>query len=126
MKVRAPVMASRVRLGVVILKVTRGVGCSASEVSEDMVMPRGAGSVGALAVHTTTGCGSRRITARNRSKRGLVVEVAELGWIEGGAGGVSFHGDRGDGELVRNLFGVSVGPTVRIMRHVVEKELQDH
>lgn len=84
--------ASRVRLGVATLKVTSGVGCSVREVKEDMVMPLGTGAAAAAVVvaavvvadavdgedvvHTTTECGSRRITVRSCSGRESVSKAA--------------------------------------------------
>ncbi|ROW08920.1 hypothetical protein VMCG_02737 [Cytospora schulzeri] len=85
--------ASRVRLGVAMLKVMRGAGRSVREVKEDMVMPLGTMVVvvvlvavsvdeggeegeGDDEVHTTTECGSRRITVRSCSDRESVSKVA--------------------------------------------------
>lgn len=100
--------ASSVRLGVAMLNVTMGIGRRESEVKEDMVMPRGVGpcvsspgpgsgvDVGVdMAVHTTTECGRKRITARNCSGRGR--ESCGSGWIEGDVGAESVH----DGDVLR-------------------------
>ncbi|ROW15358.1 hypothetical protein VPNG_02374 [Cytospora leucostoma] len=99
LKRRACDTASRVRLGVAMLKVTRGAGWRVREVKEDIVMPLGTTAVAEVEaeeeepgldsgsesedvvgvvdvvmvveaeVHTTTECGRRRITVRSCSDR---------------------------------------------------------
>lgn len=71
-------MASRVRLGVSTLNVTRGVGWRARDVNEDIVMARGMPSC--VDVQTTTELVSSRMAERICSER----EDAESGSVVGG------------------------------------------
>lgn len=64
-------------------------------------------------VHTTTECGTRRITARSCSGRVAAAEASSVpscgrGWIEGGDGAATRHGALGVGEPVMSLDCTSV------------------
>lgn len=71
--------ADNVRLGVAMLKVTSGVGCSERDVKEDMVMPRGLPSpppsAGSVDVQTTTECATNRMSERKSSDIGTCEEA---------------------------------------------------
>jgi hypothetical protein len=76
-----------------MLKDTTGVGFRVSEVKEDIVIARGMDLFwwlslgGEVDVRTTTGCVSRRISARNCSER---ARCELCGWTEGGWGGANW------------------------------------
>lgn len=89
-----------------------GPGARASDVNDDMVMARGLRDAGAVDVHTTTECVSRRIRARSCSGRGRDAgsEADECGCTEGAVGGAIFQArELGEGEAWKHLVGRPVG-----------------
>lgn len=78
-------MASRVRLGVAMLKDINGVGDRVSDVNDDMVIALGV--CPCVEVQTTTECGSSRIMDRICSERA----VGDVGSAVGSIGNEVCH-----------------------------------
>lgn len=92
-------MASSVLLGVAMLKLTAGAGCSARDVKEDIVMARGVaplswddvpGGGRCVDVHTTTECVRSRIRLRNWWDRGIGASPRSPTSIDDGGGRGAF------------------------------------
>ena len=112
---RVAATASNVRLGTAMLKLTTGVGASASDVNEDMAMARGVGGwcaprPGEVDVQTTTEWETRRMRTRTCWDResgwrftvvaSSAAEEEVWGWTLGSRGGVMDHNERGHDEVV--------------------------
>lgn len=97
MKALLSAIASSVRLGVLTLKLTSGVGVRVNDVNDDMVMAHEAGSERVVEtpfeVQTTTECGRRRMMPRTCSGSGSAEPLEASG--VGGVGADMRHEFKG-------------------------------